>query len=392
MELSDKNEVIAEFFERYAKIFKNESKESVGCFVEDGCLYSALIFFEEKWRLLELCKVELDSDADEEIVKAVDEVLFKNNFKERTVSLVVPEKFLLKSEFILEEKIPEHEVKDAAYWEFREKYFSSKNFSVAYYKLQDIIYLVFALEENEQKRINKVFEKQNITVSDWMILPKDFDFRLKGNFAEVAGASLEVPIDANIAELEEGAPAIFAAMVGAGLTQNFENLRFSPLYASDVYDWKRIALVVAALAVVLFGSIFAVDMARMYDAKREANFLRNEAQNLAVDKTRIRLFNEITDDVKLREKIIAEKTMERFSVYGVLSHLGTLTQDGVIVKSIKTREKIIEIECEALSRQAMEQFLENIDEKRDLFIFSPKSLKTSESSRIRFSFSVDLRG
>ena len=64
----------------------------------------------------------------------------------------------------------------------------------------------------------------------------------------------------------------------------------------------------------------------------------------------------------------------------------------MIVKSIKTREKIIEIECEALSRQAMEQFLENIDEKRDLFIFSPKSLKTSESSRIRFSFSVDLRG
>ncbi|MBR3623945.1 MAG: hypothetical protein IKN43_11450, partial [Selenomonadaceae bacterium] len=173
MELSDKNEVKTGLVERYSEKFKNISKEQVGCFVEDGYLYAALMFFEEEWRLLELCKVDLDAETLEEVAKALDEVLAKNEFKEKRISLIVPDKFLFEREFILEEKIPETDVKDVVYWDFQEKYFSSKKFGIVCYKLQDMVYKVFALEEKEQKRINEIFEQQNIRISDWMILPKE---------------------------------------------------------------------------------------------------------------------------------------------------------------------------------------------------------------------------
>ncbi|MBR3622018.1 MAG: hypothetical protein IKN43_01545, partial [Selenomonadaceae bacterium] len=218
------------------------------------------------------------------------------------------------------------------------------------------------------------------------------DFRMKGQFAQIAGTRLEVPINANIAEFEEGAAAIFAASVGVGLALNVENLTFPPLYKEEIYNWKRIAITVSIAAALLFGLTFAFDGVRLYCAEKEVDAIEKEAQNFVADKTRMRLFNEIADDANLRAKVIAEKTEKRLPLYGVLTHLGTLTEEGVIVKSVKMREKFLEIECEALSNRAMEAFLENLSERRDLYISSPTNLKTDENNRMRFSFSVDLRG
>jgi len=190
--------------------------------------------------------------------------------------------------------------------------------------------------------------------------------------------------------LKEYTPAIYAAMVGANLFEGEENILFPPLYDTEYLNWKLISLTALFLGIVLMGSVFVYDNLKIKYLREELNTVKIKYNKLSIDRTRMKIYNDILKDTKMREKIVAEKTKNRIPFQGLILHLGIVTVDGIVLKSVKSDKNKIIIEGEADTEEDLENYLTQINERKDIFITSPKSLKIENNEAINFSFSVDL--
>lgn len=384
--------------ENFIKIFGKKPKESVGIYVAENYVYIAGCFYESgKWHLLFTEKEELPVYNYEEV--AADwsqEKINKNDFENAVVTMVTPDKILFKREIELK-NIPPENIKEAIYWEYATNYFANNSeFNIAYYPIDDGLYFAAGLEIINQKYVDEFFRKKEIFISNWVTFPGNFCLEMNGQTLSIFDVNINVPADMDMLDLNEYAPAIYGAMVGADLFKGEQKIIFPPLYEIEFFNWKLLSLTVLLFGIILMGSVFLYDNYKIYSLKNEINITNNEIKNLSVDFMRIKIYNDIQKDTKLREDIIAEKTKNRIPFHAVILHLGAITEEGIVLTSVKSvksnikgKSRII-IEGEADTIEDVENFLKRIHDQQDIFIKSPKSLKIEDKDEIKFSFSIDL--
>lgn len=376
----------------FVKIYGKNPKESVGIYISDNYVYMASIFFDSgNWHLLSVDKMELPLYNYEEVAaKWANEKIKANDLNNAIVSIGTPDKMLLKKEIELQD-IPDENIKEALYWEFTANFFeNNEEFNIAYFPLDDGLYFTAALEVKNQRFIDVFFKKEDIVITKWTTFPNIFQLELKGQNIVIFNVNINIPSDIDMTKLQDYAPAIYAAMVGANLFEGEKNIVFPPLYDTEVLNWKLLAATVIFVGIFFMGSVFLYDNLKFKFLNEELNSVNMELKKISADKTRMKIYNDIIKDTKMREKVIAEKTKNRIPFQALILHLGTVTQEGVVLKSVKSEKNRIIIEGEADTEEDLENFLTKINEKKDIFITSPKSLKIENNDEIKFSFAIDL--
>lgn len=399
MEILDKNKIAfienyySDLMESFIKIFRRRPTESVGIYVSDNYVYMASIFYDSgNWHILSADKNELPLYNYEEVAaKWSRDKIDVNDLNNAVVTLGTPDKILLKREIELE-KVPKENVKEALYWDFCTNFFENdQEFNIAYYPLDGDLYFAAALEIRNQKYVDDFFRKKEITISNWVTFPENFQLELNGQNISIFDVNINVPADMDMRKLKEYTPAVYAAMVGANLFDKEKNIIFPPLYNTELLNWKLVALNTFIVGLCLMGSVFAYDIYKISSLQEELNNANNELKNLSVDKTRMQIYNDIIKDTKMREETIADKTKKRIPFQALLLHLGTITQEGVVLTAVKSDKSNIVIEGKANTQEDLENFLNEINERKDIFIKSPKSLKIDKKDVINFSFTMDLQ-
>ena len=380
------------FVKKFTKIFGKKPKESVGIYISDEYVYMASIFYESgNWHLFTVDREELPLYNYEQVAADwANNKINEHDLNNAVFSMGTPDKMLLKREIGLT-NVPDENIKETLYWDFATNFFeNNEKFNIAYYPIDEGLYFAAALEVKNQKYIDDIFKEKDIVITKWTTFPDFFKLELKEQSVVIFKVNIKVPSDIDMNNLKEFTPAIYAAMVGANLFEGEENILFPPLYDTEYLNWKLISLTALFLGIVLMGSVFVYDNLKIKYLHEELNTVKSKYDNLSIDRTRMKIYNDILKDTKMREKIVAEKTKNRIPFQGLILHLGIVTVDGIVLKSVKSDKNKIIIEGEADTEEDLENYLTQINERKDIFITSPKSLKIENNEAINFSFSVDL--
>lgn len=398
MEILDKSKIklivgyYHTFQKKFFKIFRKRPSESVGIYVSDNYVYLVSIFYDSNnWHLFSFAKQELPTyNYEEKAAKWSREILDKNNLNNAIINIGTPDKILMKREIPLK-NIPKENLKETIYWDYAAYYFNhNEEFNVAYYPIDDELYFAAGLEVVNQKRAYKFFKDKEISISNWTTFPSNVVLNIHDSYISIFDKNINVSPDVNLSKLNEYTPAIYAAMVGANLFEDEDNIVFPPPYPTEFLNWKLIALTVFMLGILSLSSIFLYDYYKLYSLQNKLQTTNSELQNLSADKTRMKIYNYILKDTIEREQFLIDKTKNRLPFAGVILHLGTLTTDGVMLTAVKSDDDKITIEGEAISEYDMKNFFDKINARKDIFIKSPKSLKVDNKDKIKFSFSINL--
>lgn len=398
MEILDKSKIefINEHFnnvkEKLIKIFSQKPTESVGIYIADNYIYYVSIFYDSSnWHILSFDKEEIALyDYEEEAANWIKNAIKRDKLNNAIITLAPPNRILLKHELQLND-VPKENLSDVIYWDFVANYFEdNQKFNIAYYPVDNELYCVAAMEEKHQKYLEKIFNKKDIVITNWVMIPSQIALNLHSSHISVFDKNISVSSDIDMQRLNEYTPAIYAAMIGAKLSDDTHNITFSSLSHTDLWNYKSICLTLITLWILFLGGIFFYDSYKIYSLQEELTMTKTELQKLSIDRTKIDIYNYIINDTKMREAVIAEKTKNRVPYTGAILHLGIFTAEGVVINSVKSDGNKIIIEGEAIDEEYMQNFFDKIAERKDIFIKSPKSLKIDNKDKIKFSFSINL--
>ena len=187
-------------------------------------------------------------------------------------------------------------------------------------------------------------------------------------------------IDPNGIEINSGlARAIYAARSAA--LQCAPNFLSEELKRSTGWDFRKFAAAIAAITLIGLTALIGADQWNYKGASTALTLERAQLKSLERDG---RMKNFIEDERKElleRRELLAALSKEIFPWRSVLIHFGVFHVKGVWLNELKSADdKSIELKCEALSYEAMSEFIAALEADREFFRHEPE-IKSSQAKR-----------
>ena len=187
-------------------------------------------------------------------------------------------------------------------------------------------------------------------------------------------------IDPNGREISLGtAKAIYSARSAAlGTAPNFLS---EEIKRSTGWDYIKFAAATAALTLLALTALIGVDQWNYNLAADALTIEQEQLKELEYDR-RLKMFVENeSKELAERRELLTALSKDIFPWRSVLIHFGAFHVKGVWLNEIRSAEdKSIELKCEAISYEAMSDFIKALEADKEFFRHDPE-IKSSQTTR-----------
>ena len=187
-------------------------------------------------------------------------------------------------------------------------------------------------------------------------------------------------IDANGAEVSASmARAIWAARSAA--LKSAPNFLVDELERRSSWDFRKFAAAAAAIALLGLTALFGVDRWHYHETSAAFAVEKRGLDELERERRLKNFIESDLEELNARRELMADLSKEVFPWRSVLIHFGVIHVKGVWLDEIRsTEDKSIEIRGEALSYEAMSEYIKTLEADREFFRREPQ-IVSSRSSR-----------
>ena len=263
-------------------------------------------------------------------------------------------------------KIPSNEVVNAVRYQIAAAgSFDIDGFHAAYVEHEGRVWMEGIAKNDARVRLD-AWRKNDMELAVLTALPNGFD------------ATAEINVDG--VEMTSGLRnAIGAARIAA--FQTSPNFLSGELERIGGWDFRKFAAAVAACTLIGLTTLFALDHRHHEQAIEALTLEREQLEELDRDRSMKSLIERDLEKLGDRNRLLATLSKETFPWRSVLIHFGTLHVDGVWLNEIKSAsDKSIEIKGEAVSYEAMSEFISTLEEDDDFFKHEPEIRSSSAAS------------
>lgn len=187
-------------------------------------------------------------------------------------------------------------------------------------------------------------------------------------------------IDPDGKEISLGtAKAIYSARSAAlSMAPNFLS---DEIKRSTGWDFIKFAAATAAITVIGLTALFGLDRWNYNQALDSLTIEQEQLKELEYDR-RLKMFVENeSKELAARRELLAALSKEIFPWRSVLIHFGAFHVKGVWLNEISSAENSsIELKCEAVSYEAMSEFIKALEADKEFFRHDPE-IKSSQATR-----------
>lgn len=192
-------------------------------------------------------------------------------------------------------------------------------------------------------------------------------------------------------------PALYAAMLPAGLLGDRYRIRLPQREIEEVWNWKRIGVGMACTIMLVLGMSAGFDLWQLREAKAALQETRRELVLLDAARQKKARIEHMREQVKKRDAGLERLSRESFPWHSLLVHFGCMTVEGVFISDIHLeKENTLDIRGEAVTFDALAEFLKTFEEDRDFFPSGPVLQSSSRSGNqmpgetVRFTLQLDI--
>ncbi len=387
------------------EIFWKMPKSSIGICKEGEKIFLArLERMGEEWKISATEELSFSPKGEEEAGAVADAVRMhcaRRGWSMEILSLCLSEDRLFR-EIVSLPELEEPDLPEAIHWEIEgREIFGEKGFRTAFGRTGEgkNDYWVAAVEEGEEEGWEYAWRERDMELSCVVAMPPTRD--------PVEWEEEGLSFDGGRGKLGERLPdvetspsamaALYAAMVGAGIFRGLRGSCFSKGKEDPPWDWKALCLAVGSVALVCLCLMVGSDLWRLHAAREDHLEAHRELLLLGKEQKRKDLLEKSMQETERRDSVLAVLSKENFPWYSLLVHFGTMTVEGVCIKDIAlSEENILSIEGEAVTFDALAEFLKKFEGDRDFFSAAPllENATTGEKSKpgemVQFSLRLEL--
>ncbi len=363
------------------RFFWKRPRSSVGIY-EEGEKVSLVLLERrgEEWRLSAAEEVPFSPDGEEGEAGTVADVVrmhcARRGWPTDLLSLCLAEDLLFCETVNLPE-LEEADLPEAVHWEIEgQEVFGEREFRTAFREIKEggNEYWVAAVEVAEEEAWERAWRERSMELSHVVAMPPLQD-SLKWEEGELVFDGGKVKLGEGRSAAGTGfsaAPALYAAMVGAGIFRGSRCTSFSAGKKEIPWNWKALCLTVGCVALTCLCFMAGSDLWRLHVSRETHQETHRELLLLGREQKRKELLEKSMEETERRESVLAILSKESFPWYGLLVHFGTMTVEGVCIKGIAlSEENVLSIEGEAVTFDALAEFLKKFEEDREFFPTAP---------------------
>ena len=341
----------------------------------------------DKQRLIELGELdetEIDNeteDLQELLAEKIAVICAAHNWSTKALAFCLNSDEII-NEFIDLSNVPEDKIANAVHYQIMTAGdFEGNNYFSAFIKIGEETWAE-GISKIDLEKWKSAWQRNELNLAGLTAMPDGFKFPETLNLTSLESDFLE----------RGGNQALFSAWTLA--LQENPNFLLKNAVELSSWNFKKMICLIAAMTLITVASILGVDNYKYYDAEAALNREKAQLDDLSKD-AKMKTF--IENDLAAldeRNKILAELSKYAFPWRSLLIHFGTVKVDGVWLKEINSvNDNSIEIKCEAVSYEAMSNYVKALENDSDFFSNSV-SVKNSETKKdgqaVQFVISLKL--
>ena len=357
----------------------------------------------DRWRLSDVDALEYPAEEEADEAQAVAELVrmhcARNGWDSGCLAVSLPERML----FVGKADLPDlgaKELAEAVHWEVEgSEFFGEREFRAGFMKMEGDAggYWMAAVEEEEAGRWAREWEDQERVLLTVMP-PLEESLQWDANGMFFAETELALGEHVSAASCPSGSlPAIYAAMLAVDLLPEEYAVAFTAMEPAETWAWKRLSLAVACSSLLFLCSMAGWDVWRLHEAKEAQMATHHQRMLLGKEEKKKTLIERSVLETRKRDSRLECLSKERFPWQGLLVHFGSMTVEGVYISDMFLSERnLLNVEGEAVSFDALAEFLKGFEADRDFFPNGPVLQNSSVSEKkmpgdlVHFSLQMEL--
>ena len=386
-------------------LFWKTPKSSIGVYKEGTGIF--LVFLErfgEEWQLSAVDELPFSTDEDAGEAEIVADMVrmhcARHGWPMDLLSLCLSKDDLF-SETIGLPVLEEADLPEAVHWEIEgQEIFGDREFRTAFREAGDggNEYWVAAVEEAEEEAWEKTWREKDMERSCIVAMPPVQDsLEWEAGGLLLDGMRVRLGERISAAGMNPSAiSALYAAMAGAGIFQESLCSCFSGAKKTP-WNWSGLCLAVGCASLMCLGFMAGADLWHLHAAREAHQEAHQELLLLGKEQKKKDLLEKSMAETEHRDAVLATLSKESFPWYSLLVHFGTMTVEGVCIKGIALlEENTLNIEGEAVTFDALADFLKRFEGDKEFFSVSPllENATAGEGRKpgemVRFSLRLEL--
>ena len=367
------------------KRFRIIHHHSIGVHVDAGGIFVVLLKrADEQWYLSGMDELHLPAgDYEEEAVAAADMLRMhcaRNGWPVDLLSVCLSGRGIFMEKIELP-SLDDAAVPEAVHWEVEGRdVFGERDFRTVFMKCGEDghTYWVAAMERAEAEIWESTWKEHDLVLSQLTVMPPVQE-SLRWDRGSLTLADAEVLLEEGSYENASSGfvAALYAAMLGAGLLGGQTRMSFSRQCETDHWNWRVLCLTVACSAALCLGIAAGWDFWQLHAARGSLESVQQECMLLGKEQEEKERIENCMQEAERRNSVLAALSRERLPWYSMLVHFGCMTVEGVYIKEITlSGQNVLDIEGEAVTFDALSDFLKKFEEDKEFFPEGPV-LKTS---------------
>ncbi len=384
------------------QMFRKTPESSMGiCLSEQEILIARLEREGDRWQLSAVDALEYPAEEEADEAQAVAELVrmhcARNGWDLGCLAVSLPERML----FVGKADLPDlgaEELAEAIHWEVEgSEFFGEREFRAGFMKMDTGEYWMAAVEEEAAGRWGREWEDQERVL---LTVMPPLETSPQWDVDGMLFADRELALGENVsaASCPSGSvPAIYAAMLAVDFLPAKYTVAFTAMEPAETWAWKRLSLAVACSVLLFLCSMAGWDFWRLHEAHEAQMATHRQRMLLGKEEKKKTLIERSVLETRKRDSRLERLSGERFPWQGLLVHFGSMTVEGVYISDMFLSERnLLNMEGEAVSFDALAEFLKGFESDRDFFPNGPVLQNSSVSEKkmpgemVHFSLQMEL--